>query len=144
MTFLEGPWVLRALSISTALSFLATEVGKLANLGEMREFFSLAGYSHAFLYFIITAETVGSAFLLVQRHVLLASCCLAILMVGAVHTHYRLGSPPSASFEAIHLLLLLTAIIAIVAWRDWARRRQTPLPVKNPIGATRGNPSHLS
>lgn len=121
--FLDTGWILRALCISTAISFLAVEVGKLMHLGEMQEFFALAGYSTSFLYFIMGAETVGAVLLLANRQVVVASLWLAVLMIGAVHTHYRLGSAASDTFEAVHLLILLLPIAALAARNAGARRR---------------------
>ena len=121
--FAVSEWTLRALCVSTALAFLATEVGKLAHQNEMRSFFTASGYPAWFLYVVIVFETVASIGLLEPRVRLVAACGLAVDMVGAVVTHARNGDPVSDSYEAIHLLLTLVLIVLIGVLRERAPAR---------------------
>ena len=118
LEFAVSEWTLRALCVSTALAFLATEVGKLAHQDEMRSFFTASGYPAWFLYAVIVFETVCSIGLLEPRVRLVAACGLAVDMVGAVVTHARNGDPVSDSYEAIHLLATLVAIVLVGVLRQ--------------------------
>jgi uncharacterized membrane protein YphA (DoxX/SURF4 family) len=118
LTFAASEWTLRGLCVSTALAFLATEVGKLAHDAEMRSFFAASGYPVWFLYVVIAFETLCSVGLLEPRVRLVAACGLAMDMVGAIVTHARNGDPVSDSFEAIHLLVTLIAIVLIGVLRQ--------------------------
>ena len=116
--FAASEWTLRGLCISTALAFLATEVGKLAHDAEMRSFFTASGYPVWFLYAVIVFEILCSIGLLEPRVRLVAACGLALDMVGAVVTHARNGDPVGDSFEAIHLLATLVAIVGVGVLRE--------------------------
>ena len=118
LSFAASEWTLRGLCVSTALAFLATEVGKLAHDAEMRAFFPASGYPVWFLYAVIVFEILCSIGLLEPRVRLVAACGLALDMVGAVVTHARNGDPVSDSFEAIHLLATLVAIVGIGVLRE--------------------------
>jgi uncharacterized membrane protein YphA (DoxX/SURF4 family) len=118
LAFAASEWTLRGLSVSTALAFLATEVGKLAHDAEMRSFFTASGYPVWFLYAVIVFETLASLGLLEPRVRLVAACALALDMVGAIVTHARNGDPVSDSFEAMHLLATLVAIVGIGVLRE--------------------------
>jgi len=111
--FVSSPLVLKGLCLSAAIAFLSTEIGKLAHDAEMRQFFLDSGYPVWFLYFVIAAETLGSFALLAARLVFPAAAGLSILMLGAIHTHYRNGDPFSDSLEAFHLLIILACIVVI-------------------------------
>lgn len=116
--FAASEWTLRGLCVSTALAFLATEVGKLAHDAEMRAFFTASGFPVWFLYAVIAFEVLCSVGLLEPRVRLVAACGLALDMVGAVVTHARNGDPVSDSFEAIHLLATLVAIVGVGVLRE--------------------------
>jgi len=116
--FAASEWTLRGLCVSTALAFLATEVGKLAHDAEMRSFFAASGYPVWFLYVVIAFETLCSVGLLEPRARLVAASGLVLDMVGAIVTHARNGDPVSDSFEAMHLLATLVAIVGIGVLRE--------------------------
>jgi hypothetical protein len=103
--FVASPDVLRGLRVSLALSFLITEVAKLAHDAEMRQFFVESGYPVWFLYATITAETLGSIAVLASRRLVApATAGLAAIMIGAIYTHRHNGDPFEQSLEATHLL----------------------------------------
>lgn len=120
LSFAASDWTIRGLCISTALAFLATEVGKLAHQAEMRTFFTTSGYPAWFLYVVIALETLGAIGLLEPRVRLVAACGLAVIMAGAVVTHARNGDPWSDSYEALHMLAVLGAIVLIGVLRERA------------------------
>jgi hypothetical protein len=111
--FITAAAVLNGLRFSVALSFLCTEVGKLAHLADMRQFFLLSGYAVWFLYFIMVAETLGAFGLLIRKTMVPAAIGLMVIMVGAIRTHAHNGDPFSDSLEALHLLALLACILVI-------------------------------
>jgi uncharacterized membrane protein YphA (DoxX/SURF4 family) len=117
-SFAASDWTLRGLCVSTALAFLATEVGKLAHQAEMRSFFTASGYPAGFLYVVIALEILGAIGLLEPRVRLVAACGLSVIMMGAIGTHARNGDPLSDSFEAMHLLATLVAIVLIGVLRE--------------------------
>jgi len=121
--FAASPYVLRGLCVTVSLAFLATEIGKLAHLDEMRTFFTSSGYAVWFLYVVIVFETVCAIGLLVPTVRLVAACGLAVDMVGAIATHARNGDPFSDSYEAVHLVVILLCIVALGVLQDRLERR---------------------
>jgi putative oxidoreductase len=130
--FVTSPYLLRGLCLSVAISFICTEIGKVAHDAEMRQFFVQSGYPVWFLYFIIVAETVGAVGLLVPKTILPAALGLSLIMTGAIRTHLHNHDPFSDSLEALHLLMLLNCIVLI---RQLRSRVQpwTPSVVENVV-----------
>lgn len=118
LAFAASPYLIRGLCASTALGFLATELGKLLHLAEMRAFFTASGYTVGFLYAVMAGETIGSIGLLMPSVRLVAACGLALVMVGAVVTHARNGDPWSDSWEALHMLAVLGTIVLVGVLRE--------------------------
>ena len=112
-SFVSSPYLLRGLCLSVSISFICTEIGKVAHDAEMREFFVQSGYPVWFLYFVILAETFGAVGLFFPRTLLAAAFGLTLIMAGAISTHLRNRDPFSDSLEALHLLVLLVCIILI-------------------------------
>jgi uncharacterized membrane protein YphA (DoxX/SURF4 family) len=111
--FLTSSYVLKGISLSVSISFICTEIGKLAHDTDMRQFFLQSGYPVWFLYFIMIAETVGAIGLLSPRTVIPSALGLSAIMIGAIGTHIRNRDPFSDSLEAVHLLLLLACLLVI-------------------------------
>jgi len=111
--FITAPAVLNGLCFSVSLSFLCTEVGKLAHLADMKQFFIQSGYAVWFLYGVMVAETLGALGLLISRTRVPAGVGLMVIMVGAIRTHAHNGDPFSDSLEALHLLVLLACILVL-------------------------------
>jgi uncharacterized membrane protein YphA (DoxX/SURF4 family) len=112
-SFVTSRYLLRGLCFSVALSFLCTEVGKLAHHADMQQFFLQSGYAVWFLYVIIAAETLGAIGLLIPRTTVPAAIGLMMIMLGAIRTHAHNGDPFSDSLEALQLLALLACILII-------------------------------
>jgi DoxX-like family len=129
--FITAPAVLDGLCFSVSLSFLCTEVGKLAHLADMRQFFVLSGYAAWFLYFIMVAESLGAFSLLISRTMVPAAIGLMAIMVGAILTHAHKGDPFSDSLQALHLLVLLACILVV-------RLLRTRVAVAQPSESARG------
>jgi uncharacterized membrane protein YphA (DoxX/SURF4 family) len=110
-SFTYSTQLLRALSVSVALSFLSVEVGKLVHDNEMRQFFLQSGLAIPFMYLVMGAEVIGAFGLLFARTRGVAAGGLAILMVGAIATHARNRDPFADSLEAVHLLIILSSIV---------------------------------
>jgi len=112
-SFVASPYVLRGLCFSVSISFLAVEIGKLTHDADMRQFFLESGFPVWFMYFVIIAEILGATGLFFTKLIVPAALGLAILMFGAIYTHYNNGDPFSDSIEAFHNLILLICIIVI-------------------------------
>ena len=138
LAFAASEWTIRGLCASTALAFLATEVGKLAHQEEMRTFFTASGYPAWFLYVVIVFETLCSIGLLEPRVRLVAACGLALDMVGAIVTHARNGDPVSDSFEAMHLLATLLVIVLVGILRQRVPPPRTGVIESAPITRREG------
>jgi uncharacterized membrane protein YphA (DoxX/SURF4 family) len=120
--FVASPDILRGLRVSLALSFLVTEVAKLAHDTEMRQFFVESGYPVWFLYATIAAETLGSIVLLASRRLVApAAAGLAAIMVGAIYTHHHNGDPFEASLEATHLLAIAACSLVLARYQASSR-----------------------
>jgi uncharacterized membrane protein YphA (DoxX/SURF4 family) len=91
--FITSGYVIKGLCFSVSISFLCTEVGKLAHDSDMRQFFLQSGYAIWFLYFIMAAETAGAIGLLLPRTTLPAALGLMAIMAGAIHTHAHNHDP---------------------------------------------------
>ncbi len=112
-SFLESPYLLKGISASVSISFLCTELGKLAHDSEMRQFFLQSGYAVWFLYLTMIAETVGAIGLLLRKTAVPAAISLSAIMIGAIVTHAHNRDPFSDSLEALHLLILLSCLLLI-------------------------------
>jgi len=112
-SFVASPYLLRGICFSVSISFLAVEIGKLTHDADMRQFFLDSGLPVWFLYFVIIAESLGAIGLFLKKLIVPAAFGLAILMFGAIFTHYNNGDSFSDSIEALHLLILLICIIVI-------------------------------
>jgi len=116
--FVTSPFVPTGLAISVALSFIATEIGKLAHDADMRTFFTQSGLPVWLMYAVMGAETIGAVGLAIPRTRLPAATGLTLIMVTAIGTHARNGDPLSDSLEAIHLLVTLVCLALIVVLRQ--------------------------
>ena len=130
-TFLRSPHVLKGICISISVSFLGTEIGKLAHDSDMRQFFVQSGYPKWFLYFIMIAESAAAVGLLMPRFRAFAALGLSTIMVGAIGTHLHNGDPFSDSLEALHLFILLVCILLILRFMGTSRRKQELSPAQH-------------
>lgn len=112
-SFLRSHYLLRGLCFSVSMSFICTEIGKIAHDVEMRRFFAQSGYPIWFLYFVIATETFGAIGLFFPRTLLPAAFGLSLIMMAAIRTHLHNRDPFSDSLEALHLLVLLACIVLI-------------------------------
>jgi uncharacterized membrane protein YphA (DoxX/SURF4 family) len=79
----------------------------------MRLFFLGSGYTVWFMYFIMALETLGAIGLFVSRIIVPSALGLAIIMFGAIYTHYHNNDPFSDSLDALRLLILLVCVIIV-------------------------------
>jgi hypothetical protein len=97
-----------ALSISIGNTFILATVGKSMNMAYMISFFKQSGYALWFLYFIMSAETAGAIGILSHFKLKMgipATAGLALIMLGAVYTHWHNGDPFSDSYAAVSQLI---------------------------------------
>lgn len=112
------PAVYSILCISAGVGFVMTGYAKALYMQGMVQFFTQSGYSVTFLKFIMTAEVLGGAALLIPVTVLPALAGLSIDMFGAVYTHIHNGDPLNDSTGAIATLIRFAVIAALWAWRS--------------------------
>jgi len=112
-SFISSPYLLKGLCLSVSISFFGIEIGKSAHDSEMRLFFLGSGYTVWFMYFIMALETLGAIGLFVSRIIVPSALGLAIIMFGAIYTHYRNNDPFSDSLDALRLLILLLCVIIV-------------------------------
>jgi uncharacterized membrane protein YphA (DoxX/SURF4 family) len=90
--------------------FLIATVGKIQNFTNMSAFFSDSGYVLSFLYFIMTAETLGGIGILMHyklRTGTWAALGLMLIMIGAAVTHWRNHDPFSDAYAPVVMLITL-------------------------------------
>jgi uncharacterized membrane protein YphA (DoxX/SURF4 family) len=119
---------LLAISILTANLFLVATVGKSMNMPYMISFFKQSGYAIWFLYFIMIAEVFGGLGILLHfklRTGSLAAAGLAIIMLGAVYTHWHNKDPFSDSYAAVGQLISLSLMFLIYYFEQQANRKLT-------------------
>ena len=105
---------LLALSISVGNTFLVATVGKSVNFPYMTSFFMQSGYAIWFLYFIMIVETLGAIGVLTHFKLkmgIFATVGLALIMLGAVYTHWHNGDPFSDSYSAVNVLISLSLLL---------------------------------
>lgn len=117
LALLLEPAVYSALCLSTGFGFLTSGFVKAFYLQGMIEFFVQSGYSMTFLKFIMTAEVLCGAALLIPWAVLPAVAGLSIDMFGAIYTHIHNGDPINDSTGAVAMLIRLGAIAVLWALR---------------------------
>lgn len=114
------------ISILTANAFLVATAGKSQHIDEMITFFKASGYAIWFLFFIMTAEALGALGILLHfklRSGPLAAAGLAIIMLGAVYTHWHNKDPFSDSYAAVGQLINLSLILILYYFEQQANRR---------------------
>jgi uncharacterized membrane protein YphA (DoxX/SURF4 family) len=121
------PQVYSALCLSAGYSILIAGVGKAFSMQAMTDFFTQSGYSISFLKFIMVAEIIGGAALLIPWATLPAAIGISVDMMGAVITHVHNGDPLNDSTGAIAMLFRLAAIA--VVWSLRPRSADPPRPI---------------
>lgn len=111
------PSIYFILCISAGIGFIMAGYVKAFSMQGMTQFFAQSGYSPSFLKFIMTAEVLGGAALLIPFTVLPAIAGLAIDMFGAIYTHIHNGDPLNDSTGAIAALIRFAVIVFLWAWR---------------------------
>lgn len=111
--WLASLYPLKGLRVYVALTFIAAEIGKIAYLNAMKQFFHDSGYADWFLYLIICLETVGAIALLVRAAVVPAATLLGTIMLGAIYTHYHNGDAFADSLAALNLLIMCLCIVIL-------------------------------
>jgi hypothetical protein len=115
------------LSILTANSFILATVGKSINMPYMISFFKQSGYATWFLYFIMSAEAFGGLGILLHfklKTVPLAAAGLAIIMLGAVYTHWHNHDPFSDSYAAVVQFINLSLMLVLYYFEQRANHKQ--------------------
>ena len=119
-----------AVSILTGNIFLVATVGKAENMVEMTKFFTTSGYAVRFLYFIMTAETLGGLGVLLHSGLKTgpwAAAGLMLIMAGAVYTHWHNGDPFSDSYSAVIQFITLAILLAIFRFETMVNSK-SPIP----------------
>ncbi|MDB5145066.1 MAG: DoxX family protein [Mucilaginibacter sp.] len=114
------------ISILTANSFLVATVGKSMNIPIMISFFKQSGYAIWFLYFIMSAEAFGGLGILLHFKLKtgpLAAAGLAIIMLGAVYTHWHNKDPFSDSYAAVGQFINLSLLLILYYFKQQANRK---------------------
>jgi DoxX-like family len=133
---------LLALSIWVGNSFILATVGKSLNLSVMKDFFHQSGYAVWFLYFIMTAETLGAIGVLSHfklRMGIPATIGLAVIMLGAVYTHWHNGDPFSDSYAAVSQLIS-ESMLLFLYYLEGRVRRYSPI-YRSAASSTRSSPA---
>jgi uncharacterized membrane protein YphA (DoxX/SURF4 family) len=120
------------ISILTANAFLVATVGKSQHIDEMITFFKASGYAIWFLYFIMTAEALGGLGILLHfklRTGPLAAAGLAIIMLGAVYTHWHNKDPFSDSYAAVGQLVNISLMLVLYYFEQQANRKHQPTTI---------------
>jgi putative oxidoreductase len=133
---------LLALSIWVGNSFILATVGKSLNLSDMIAFFHQSGYAVWFLYFIMTAETLGAIGVLSHSGLRLgipATLGLAVIMLGAVYTHWHNGDPFSDSYAAVSQLIS-ESMLLFLYYMERKFRPYSPI-YRSAASSTRSSPA---
>jgi hypothetical protein len=121
-----------AVSILTANSFILATAGKAQHITEMISFFTTSGYATWFLYFIMSAEAFGGLGILLHfklRTGPLAAAGLAIIMLGAVSTHWHNKDPFSDSYAAVGQFINLSLMLVLYYFEQQANHKHAATPI---------------
>ncbi len=127
-SFIRSQYLLKGVCFSISVSFFGIEIGKSAHDSEMRQFFSESGYAIWFMYIIMALEILGAIGLFISEVIIPSAFGLAIIMFGAIYTHYHNGDPFSDSLDALRLLVLLICVIMIKLFSGKASTRSSSKP----------------
>jgi uncharacterized membrane protein YphA (DoxX/SURF4 family) len=113
-----------AVTILTGFSFITESYWKAENFCKMTAFFNASGYNTWFLYFIMIAEGLGGAGLLLHSWLKtgpVAAAGLMLIMIGALYTHNHNNDPFSQSYPALKQFFILAIMQAIYYFEQVAR-----------------------
>jgi hypothetical protein len=133
---------LLALSIWVGNSFILATVGKSLNLSDMIAFFHQSGYAVWFLYFIMTAETLGAIGVLSHFRLRMgvpATIGLAVIMLAAIYTHWHNGDPFSDSYAAVSQLIS-QSVLLFLYYLEGRFRPYSPI-YRSAASSTRSSPA---
>jgi DoxX-like family len=125
-------FTLLGVSIVTGNSFIMSTVGKATQFGEMSKFFTASGYAVWFLYFIMSAESLGAIGVLLHFKLKIgpyAATGLMLIMLGAVYTHWHNKDPFSDSYAAVSQFITLSLMLALYYFEKQANREQPATPI---------------
>jgi uncharacterized membrane protein YphA (DoxX/SURF4 family) len=120
------------ISILTGNSFILATAGKAQHMNEMVSFFTTSGYAIWFLYFIMSAEAFGGLGVLLHfklRTGPLAAAGLALIMLGAVYTHWHNNDPFSDSYAAVGQFINLSLMLMLYYFEQQANRKHAATPI---------------
>ena len=115
------------ISVLMGNSFILATAGKAQHITEMISFFTASGYASWFLYFIMSAEAFGGLGILLHfklRTGPLAVAGLAIIMIGAVYTHWHNNDPFSDSYAAVSQFINLSLMLVLYYFEQRVNREQ--------------------
>jgi putative oxidoreductase len=121
-----------AISISIANTFILATAGKSQNMAYMLDFFRQSGYANWFLYFIMSAETLGALGILFHNKLKtgpLAAWGLIIIMLGAVYTHLHNHDPFSDSYAAVIQLINLSLLLLVYYFEKQVNKMHPVTPI---------------
>jgi uncharacterized membrane protein YphA (DoxX/SURF4 family) len=95
-----------ALSVFTALIFVAAGLGKLGDAHTVANFIAW-GYSDSFRVFIGVCELLGAISLVIPPFTTLGASGLSVVMLGAVFTHLAHDQAPFAPIPLVLLVIVL-------------------------------------
>jgi uncharacterized membrane protein YphA (DoxX/SURF4 family) len=102
--------VYSALCLLVAISFMTFGLDKAFHMEEATQFFLRSGYPTAFLKFIVIAEVLGGAGLLITWTRGLAIAGLGIDVFGAIYTHVHNGDSIHDAKDAFAMVIALGTI----------------------------------
>jgi hypothetical protein len=120
--FLRSPDVRLALRIATGVAFILAGLGNVFFMNATGiDYFVQVGYTKNFHLFIVAAEVLGGAALLLPWRwlILTAAAGLTIDMFGAVYTQLKAGDPVDDTAAAIAMLLRLAPLVLLCLDNRW-------------------------
>jgi putative oxidoreductase len=120
------------ISVLMGNSFILATAGKAQHLNEMISFFTISGYATWFLYFIMSAEAFGGLGILLHfklRTGPLAAAGLAIIMLGAVYTHWHNKDPFSDSYAAVGQFINLLLMLILYYFEQQENHKHAATPI---------------
>lgn len=108
-------WVVLILKALVALAFAVSGAAKLKNVPRMAAQFERFGFPPAWMYAVGVVELAGAVGLFLASDGVWASIGLALLLLGALVNHWKVGDPPAVWRPAAALLALCIVLALLIS-----------------------------
>lgn len=111
-------WIILILKVIVALAFAVAGASKLKSTPALVAQFEEFGFPPAWMYAVGILELAGAVGLFLGSNGVWACIGLALLMVGAVVNHLKVGHPPAQWRPAAGMLILTVVLALLISFQE--------------------------